>query len=164
MAFDATIGGAAANSYAPSADATAYFADRPTSALWAAVADKMVSLVRATDYLDLLKFSGLRAESTQALSHPRSQLYNREGDGYIASTEIAPDILKALYELALYLETNAASFVEADTVTEVKVGPIGIKLDKKTFGEYSSLPLNVQRLIDPYLKRGGSRRLTLTRG
>ena len=164
MAFDSTIGGASANSYASVADADAYFADRPSSSDWSGVSDKEKALVQATDYLDNFAYSGYQTDSSQALAHPRSNLVNREGSGFIGTAVIASDILKACYELALYLDTNASLFVIDDTVTDVKIGPIAIKQERKEFGEYSSLPMNVKRLIDPYLSSGTVRNPTLTRG
>jgi len=159
MALDATVGGASANSFVDEAFADAYFADRINASDWAAITTKPATLISATDFLSQFVYQGYRVNDTQALPHPRSGMQNRERTAYLPETDIAPDIKTATCELALYLNANAASFQTEDTTTEVKVGPITIKQELKTFGEYSSLPLAVQRLLEPYLslnKSGGS--------
>lgn len=150
MALDATVGGANSNSYVTALEADAYFSDSLMSQQWSAVGSKDAALITATRWLDGFLYEGERASTTQALAHPRKNMYDIEG-GLVSSDDIFVNIKRATFELALYMDQNIDSFTEADTTTRIKVAVIEIENELPDFGSYSSLPLVVQRLIDPFL-------------
>jgi len=87
MALDATIGGAAANSFVTLAEANAYFGDALGGEVWLTFSesDRNKALVSACRQLSRFKFRGTRETASQALPWPRllqwdeqsEQIYNR---------------------------------------------------------------------------------------
>lgn len=86
VAIDASVGGAASNSYVTEVEAIAYAATRLNLNGWATVAgstateDEKKALVEATRELDMLTFKGRRFTSTQRLSWPRAYALNSEDE------------------------------------------------------------------------------------
>ncbi len=103
--LDATIGGTAANTYGTLAEASTYFGDRLHTDTWddASTDDQNKALLMACRWLDSeIDWDGYRVTETQALRHPRSNLYTRDGDS-IDTTAIAPEVKYAQFELAYFL-------------------------------------------------------------
>ncbi len=162
MALDATISGTSSNSYVTTAEADLYFTDSLYSSSWTAVGDKDVALISATNYLEMFAYGGTKAVTEQALLHPRKDIYDRDGTE-IVSTVIARDVKRATFELALYMSENLDAFKEADKTTRIKVAVIEIEQELKEFGSYSSLPLRVKQLIDPFLESNSFKGFDLER-
>lgn len=107
--FDATPGGAAANSWALVAEGDDYFAGRRNASAWFALdnAGKQVALASGTRTLERLGYDGARASATQALKVPRSGLV--DDDGFVLPTLTIPRVFKeALFEQVLF-ELNQAT-------------------------------------------------------
>lgn len=105
MAFDSTVGGPNANSYASVADADAYIALRLNAAEWTAAdtATKQAALVTATSMLnEMFAWRGEPATTTQALHWPATDAIDCAGND-ISSTTIPAAVKNATYEQALYL-------------------------------------------------------------
>lgn len=161
MPLDATIGGVTANSYVTEAEATAYFADSLQGDSWTSLSSKEAALVSATRYLDMLGWKGSRATTEQALELPRNYLCDINGT-LIESDVIPPKIKQAVYELALYMALNLDAFIEEDLTTRIKVSVIELENELKEFGAFSSLPLRVQNLINPYIESYSGSGFTLS--
>lgn len=126
---------AAANTYAVFADMDAYHSIRGNTD-WADAteSDKVVALVRATDYIDRrFDFKGYLANpDDQALSFPRITIYDSEGRDQ--SDVVPPQIVDAVAEYVLQvlqdpnnadlmpdLEDQSGKFI---TMEREKIGPI----------------------------------------
>ena len=75
-----------ANAYIAVADADSYFTDRGGVAAWTAAltAAKQAAIIRSTDYIEARfgqRFLGTKLTTTQGLSFPRDDLYDRDGEG-----------------------------------------------------------------------------------
>lgn len=95
VVIDATVGGAAANSYSTQLEVDAYAEASSYAAAWAAVlsASKSAKIVRAARLLGVLAFPGWRATSTQALPWPRAGVETPAGGAY--DTTSIPSAVKA---------------------------------------------------------------------
>ena len=127
---DATVGGAAANSYVAVADADAYFLSSFNRALWASSSDKEALVISASRYLDgYMAWEGEKTSPDQAMEWPRKNTFTKSGIAY--ADDVIPMPLKfAVYELAYFmLENNGLTF-ESSTVDQVKVGPISLKFNQ----------------------------------
>ena len=116
MTLDATVAGAAANSYltVAAADALAAADMGPEADRWSAatttVDDRERALKRATREIDgFVRTGWLRNVATQALRFPRSIDVTSAGVAFIP-----PDILQAVYHQAAYVLANAAVIDRAD--------------------------------------------------
>lgn len=135
MAIDATVGGAAANSFETLDEAAAYFDGRLYTAAWddAEPADQEKALIWATRLLSsYLCLTGYPTTTTQALPVPRSGLVARNGDALDPS--IVPQEWKdAESELALLLlagagtDRTAVSDSDAQGLKRVKAGPVELE-------------------------------------
>lgn len=132
MALDATVGGAAANSYLTRAEANTYFASRLRTDTWDAATDdeKDKALQMATQLLDAsLAWHGQAVTETQALAWPRYSAYGR--NGYVLSwTAIPVEVQQATAELAQKLldeDRTADSDAEADGLKRLKAGPVELE-------------------------------------
>src|SRR5688572_5519509 len=101
MPFDATVGGANANSYVTREEADTYFAERNITE-WAAASTfvRESSLIKATDYIERIYrtlWLGYRTTTTQALSWPRNGVYDELGNA-LSTTEIPAEVRKATSE------------------------------------------------------------------
>jgi hypothetical protein len=98
-------GVADANSYADTASADSYFADRGNVA-WAGVGDAAVkqrALVQATDYIETIfkrRFAGDKASTTQGLSWPRLNTGDHLEVAF-ADDEIPLSLTRACFEYAV---------------------------------------------------------------
>lgn len=103
VVIDATVGGAAANSYITLAEAENYAQTELDISAWtgATTDRKNRSLVSATRYIDFLQFIGERASTTQALDWPRSDVETSERT--YPSNAIPSEIKRATFDVALAL-------------------------------------------------------------
>lgn len=103
MAIDVSAGSATAVAYGSASDADAYFTARGITAWTGTEAIKEAALVRGCDYLERAyrgKWAGLRTNSTQALSWPRSGIV--DVDGLAVDNDTIPTaIARANFEAAL---------------------------------------------------------------
>jgi hypothetical protein len=102
-----------ANSYVSIIEADTYHSLRGNT-IWASAteSDKVVALVRATDYVDTRwKFTGEPVKSTQALVFPRKSEYlNKNGDDVSASVPV--EIANATMEYALLVLGDGTALIE----------------------------------------------------
>ena len=117
MALDATLAGATSNSYVTRgrADEIALTIPGTASEAWQAAsdADKDLSLIQATTWLETLDYSGLRCTTTQALKWPRS---GANCDGLVSTcTAIPYKIEYAEVVLAIRLLANPGAIIGEDT-------------------------------------------------
>lgn len=122
----ATVGSATANSFVTSAEATTYHEGRLNSSAWsAAVADDQNrALVEATRELNLLAYSSLKTNSTQALQWPRWFAPNRDPSAdsqwYYDSTIVPQRVKDATCELALeFLKAGSTDIAALDSTINV---------------------------------------------
>jgi hypothetical protein len=133
-AIDATLSGAAANSYVTLAAANTYFETVPDSSTWTNKTDdqKNRALISATRWIDALSFYGDRCTETQALKWPRDE-YTVDGID-LACTLIPEPIKTATYELARALANDTGAITDSTGTTgiydEVKLGDLQVKYNK----------------------------------
>lgn len=137
-----------ANSYVTEADLASYAADRGITI----TGDPSELLVRATDYLETLKFIGARETRDQPLEWPRIGVII-DGFNYLP-TEIPEDLKQGQMEVALSIDSGIDPLapIERSTKKEV-VGPIEV--------EYmdNSVSSEINPKINAYLSKlivGGS--------
>lgn len=108
-----------ANSYVSIIEADTYHSLRGNT-IWASAteSDKVVALVRATDYVDARwKFTGEPVKSTQALTFPRKSEYlNKNGDDVSASVPV--EIASATMEYALLVLGDGTALIELSPAAE----------------------------------------------
>jgi hypothetical protein len=141
LVLDATVGGAAANSYTDAATADAYFLGRAFASSWtgAGTSAKEQALVWATSVLEREEWAGAKGSTpataiTQALAWPRRWAPTLEADAapqaitqdfidlstmYYSELSIPQPIIRATCELALVILSNTADPFLAD-LTRVK--------------------------------------------
>lgn len=176
--LDATLGGESANSYGSVEDADAYFANKFSAQSWAAFPSdtREIALMEATEKLEGLKFWGRPASLMQALAFPR--IYEPASNG----TSIPRQVLTSCYLLALELAqaqapAGGSGNDQADKIAEMKAASVSrFKLADYEVafhdgaggaqGPFESLPLVVQGLIGPWVRKGsriiaGRRRCSL---
>lgn len=161
MAFDATVGGAASNSYLTVAEADAIAVEHPFSASWIAIvsgapgtAQKQALLIAATRAINNLCYLGTPASQTQALKFPMSGLLTRTGYG-LADSVIPLDLKLATFEMALNLlksadapESATVELVNSLGLTRIKAGPVELGF-KDGSGEVLFVPASVRSLLVP---------------
>jgi hypothetical protein len=146
-AIDATVGGAASNSYETYAEANAYFADRiPITPAWVASGNEAY-LLTATRILDALaqpfqtfmpgnppyyrvrrQWTGSPATATQRLAWPRIGMYDANGNA-IASNVIPQALKDAESEFAGQLlkgDRTLDNDVIVQGLTSVKAGSVSL--------------------------------------
>lgn len=163
MAFDATVGGANANSYVSVADADAYIAIRLYSDEWNAAdtATKQAALATATATIDeLYQWKGEKATSTQELHWPATGAVDCNGDD-INSTTIPNAVKNAVCEQALYL----LKFDALQTPTSIMQGLSAATVGSlsATFDKYATpekLQTRVQSILRCYGQMIGSNSAT----
>lgn len=156
IAVDATIGGAASNSYIDVAAADQIMEYRQTTfAVWSALSDdqKGAALISATQMFDALDWKGIRAAEGQSLRWPRSGVYDL--DGYaIADDAIPSDVQEAVADYA-YTVSQGDQFQATglEGFSEIKVDVINLKLDASD--RDSAIP---DRILDRlrYLVKSGA--------
>lgn len=152
LVLDATIGGAASNSYATVAEATAYHEAHVEQAVWeaATTAQKERALVMATRLLDVhVGWFGYPATTTQRLAWPRGGVQYVTG-AYVAWT-ILPDGLKwATAELArLLLAGDLTAASDTAGISALKVGSIAVDFDG-TLPSTDVIPESVWMFLRPW--------------
>lgn len=154
VTLDATVGGAAANTYVALAPADEYFEGVPLSTAWDGATDdqKNRALVAATARIDQEEFpgepvnpiTGTSSGTTQALQFPRRGVLDRNGNEYDA-TVIPGPITRGTLKLA-YIFLDDPSFLAAtglEGFERMKVGPI--EMVPRHYRAAGDLPSDVAR-------------------
>lgn len=168
MPFDATTGGAAANSFVTVDEANEYFALRPYSEAWTAltssapdVAKKQAALVTATRRIDEERFEGVKATTAQALKWPRVDVLDEDGVPY-PSTAIPARVKEATFMCALeILKTDFLAENYLANYSYLSSGTVSFKLFSP--GTSGKLPDSVKRLLRG-LTRGFGSSIQIVRG
>jgi hypothetical protein len=144
MALDASLGGAASNSYATVAEADDYAAMAQWGSAWLALTqtDKEIALVSATKWLETLDYGGTRCDpSTDAPPAPQALKWPRSGitcDGITSTCVAIPVAVKnTQIELAYQLNQNPNAVIPAPGggaaagtyVSKEKLGDLEINYD-----------------------------------
>jgi hypothetical protein len=141
--LDATIGGAAANSYASLADGQAYVDTLVPSTLGDAWNDggeeeQVKALIMATRLLDTwFEWYGFVAASDQALLWPRSGVVGPNGYE-VATDEIPQRIIEATVELARQLlagDRIGDSDLETNKLKSLKAGPVELEFGGSVYAK-----------------------------
>ncbi len=147
----ATPGAANANAYLDAQAADAYFATRRGADAWGTLdaAGKDAVLIQATREVDRRDFRGRRASEDQALSWPRTSVRR---DGVLLPSDSVPQLVQdATCEVALFVASDAGLIQDAlQGMSEVRVGPIGVKLRD---GTAKALPEPILRMLEPLERR-----------
>jgi len=141
-------GSSTANAYDTTVNVTAYHDDRETSASWAAVSDKEVAIIEATDYLERVyksRWMGERINRDMTLSWPRYNVV--DSDGYAWETNVVPlPIRQATAILALKAGSETTSlFTDISAVNSgvkkkvSKAGPVESEIEY--YGGQGTLPV-----------------------
>lgn len=137
-----TAGATNANSFVSLEEANEYLNAHVEFPAWVSLddEDKKRNLITATRTLDLLIYSGRKSTTTQALTWPRTGVYDYDGN----SLQGVPKLLKeAVCELVIHWLTeddNLAGDFELENLESVEIGPIKYKVRS---GAYSDLPGDV---------------------
>jgi hypothetical protein len=124
-----TVGGASSNSYATLAEAETYMEGRLNGSTWDADTDdnKNRALVEAARELQVLRWTGTRVDTTQALAWPRQwavDVDDPNGD-YYATTEVPQRVKDAQMELAFQFikagTTDLAALDSTDGIIRKKI-------------------------------------------
>lgn len=192
--FDHTLSGVDSNSYVPLdtyvepttshtvIGANDYFDGHPKQEKWTSLTDteKQQYLARATSRLDMERFGGTVAVSTQRLQFPRQWIIDRDHDQqedviefvdgqYYRSDKYNPlELQYATFEMALYyieewlLEEPMFSRQDQERMSQIKIGPLSASLRKAKEDE---LPDTVKRLLREIGPNGwmGQRAIKLVR-
>jgi hypothetical protein len=172
IAIVATVGGASANSFVTLAEADAYLETRLNASAWNDEEEddvKMQALCEATRELSAIQWQGNRADSSQALSWPRSGATNP--DGTSSSEQYAIDVIPqrlkdATCELALEFlragTTDVASAGATDGIKQKTTGPLTtVYADPSQRAQGLARYPRVMQSISPLLQVGaGQVRLT----
>ena len=151
VTFDATAGGANANSYLTLSDAQdivdGMVEDADVTAWASATTDqKNRALYTATQRLDRERFLGARATDTQALQWPRTGVRKpdtyvntyatgfpfRISEDYFTDTEIPDQVKRAQVVLAVYLNNNkdGIGLSGLEDFKNVQIGSLNVTPDK----------------------------------
>jgi DnaT-like ssDNA binding protein len=133
--FDATPGGAAANSYATVAEATDYHASRLYSTSWtnAVNATREAALMMAARLLDASPkaWTGSASTETQALGWPRTGMLNRNGFA-IAVDAVPKELKEAQAEFARQLidaDRTVDNSIINKGISSIKAGSVQIAFE-----------------------------------
>lgn len=135
--FDATIGGASANSYITVAKAdelAPLLVSSVRSAAWLAISpdtSKEVFLMRAAKLLETyMDFDGTKVSSSQALAWPRDWVYGLDGSTAYASDVIPLPVAEAQTLLAINLsEDFDQAAASGSPIESFKLSSLAIKFD-----------------------------------
>ena len=125
------------NSYAALVEADNYHFLRG-NALWAAAteSDKVVALIRATQYLDTRwVWVDVRASSNQSLAFPRNEIYDRDGNDVTQSVPI--EIFDACCEYALSVLGDGTALVSLSPTPDQTTG-IRVTMQRDKVGTLES--------------------------
>lgn len=148
LTLDASIGGAASNSYTTRAQGDSYHEARLFVTDWTGAADidKDAALVWATRLLDNhFDWQGGKFTLTQALRWPRFGALDRDGE-LIDSAELPTSLIEAVSELARLLILGDRS-IESGTegLSKLKVDVIELTFDK--LDRTKTIPDEVYQMI-----------------
>lgn len=145
--LDATVGGAASNSYVTVAEADDYFASRLNTGNWAA-ADKDAALITAAYDIDsFFKWIGARTDDIQFMDWPRIFVDDVE------SNEIPFDIKRAQMELAISYIDGGYSNTQAETVEKVKLGGLEVEFGEGSYDKrLPSYIANIVGILGQYIE------------
>lgn len=158
VTIDATVGGAASNSYVDLAAADAYCTSRlySTNFTGKSADDRGRALIMARQRIDQENYEGYAVTHTQRLKWPRAwvqvpgELYGR----YYEVTEIPQLVKDAQCEMALVIAgSDIFAPTGAENLSKLVVGPI--ELDFKTSISTGILPDTVVRLLRGLRVGGG---------
>lgn len=166
LVLNATVGGAAANTFVTAAEMTKYVEGRLNAAIWTAADAQLPALVEATHELTMLQWIGTTVTETQALAWPRQYAENPDapagGSQIDYATNIIPVRVKhATCELALQFlkagTTDISGLSATDGILEKTVDVLTTvyadpRAQKQGLRRY---PM-VMRFIRPLLANGGS--------
>lgn len=133
LTITATPKDASANSYVTLADANYYFSTKFKSAdIWAELSDDQKSqlLIESTRMLEVFVYGGLKTTNTQALSWPRTNLVNQNGQTVDPNT-IPIQLSSAQCEMADWIlteENRLLGDIELQQVDSFKAGPLDLKI------------------------------------
>lgn len=148
LTFDATVGGAAANSYVTQAQVIAYLEGRFDADAWVEMdsGDRNKILVMATSRLDLESYVGTTVTTTQRLQWPRYGALDRNGE-WFSSTAIPRCVQEATAELALVIlkDPDFLNDTGLEGFEHISIGPLD--LTPTHTQRAGTLPLSVLRLL-----------------
>jgi len=152
--LDATVGGASSNTFATQSECDNYDDSRPASSgnEWsgAASAVKDEALLWAAKLMEsLFAWTGYRVDSTQALTWPRSGMWDRN-DNAIATTVIPQELKDAQCEYARLLiasDLAADSDIEKQKIRSLKAGPVSLEFGSGVSGAEARVPDAVALLL-----------------
>ena len=156
VTVDATVGGAAANSYLSVADAGTLLNNRLGIDAWTAAStdDKGRALIMATMEIDSLPLSGFKMSSTQALMFPRTTQVE-------ATDQIPVQIQRACAAQALWALQHSATGgrserqqLIAEGVTQYTIGSLSENL--RGAGAAANLCGEAQRHLRGWISRLGT--------
>jgi hypothetical protein len=173
--IDATVGGAASNSFVTELEQIAYVADRLNLSSWTTVSgstltdDEKKALIEATREINRMRFIGARVNDTQALAWPRQNATNLDSATFdYFSTTVLPQRLKnATMELAVqFIEagtTDVAALPDTDNVKRDKIDVLeveyfeygrkrGLRRYPRVSGELSTLLESSSGLTSPLVR------------
>lgn len=155
ITIDATVGGASSNSFLTLAELEELVHARPYHSNWDAITDdevKNAALIWATRTLCSYRWDGNIASVEQALSFPRSGLYDYDGRQY--ASDAYPDWLEfACSELAFIVATeDRTTDSGTEGFSEIKVASIEVKIDK--FDRPDEVPDKVFKIFSQWIKQG----------
>jgi hypothetical protein len=166
--FDATVGGATANSLTTVEFADEYFGASVYAAQWPATSagadlvTKQQALATATRELDRLNWQGQRTNwNVQRLQWPRVGLEDRDGN-YLASDSIPREIQEATCELALYYLQIDPDTVVDESLKQFKRLKIANVIDlemRDGLPAESEMPARVIELISRWQQVSGFTRV-----
>lgn len=151
-----------ADSYISTSDADTYHGNRGNAA-WAAMAApaKESALRQATDFMSTLRWSGVRATSTQALDWPRA---GTELNGFTIAANVVPEAARrACAELALRASAGSLSPDAEPVVLEETVGPLTTKYAAPSASGAGMFPA-VVAMLSGLLASSSRNQVTMVRG
>ena len=162
MAFvypEVTISAVDYDSFSTVASADSYFAARLDASAWtSATADNKAKALRtATLFLDRQRWQGDKTDAANALSWPRTDLEDVEGED-LASDSLPAALVMACQELALALLVDPSilgkSSATGSNVSSVQAGSVGVSFFKGVDG--TRFPQVVQERVGLWLGSAGS--------
>ena len=164
LTIDATVGGAAANSFVTAAEMTTYCEGRLNASVWTASAAQEPALVEATRELSALEWDSVRTSTTQALAWPATYATNPDaafGASQWYDSDIIPQRIKdATCELALQFlkagTTDIAAIPETDGVIEKTVDVLTTRYSEFSRKQGLRRFPSVWRYIRPLLRSSSS--------
>lgn len=153
MPFDSTPGGANTTSYLSVERADEIASERLHSSSWSGLSDpqKESALMFASRLFTsrVSVCAGEVTSSDQALTFPRTGLYNRNGTE-IDSAIIPIDVEYAVFEWALRLipsDSSVESDISLQGINKIKAGPVELGFKESIVNSGSTVPANVLAMI-----------------